>query len=102
MDSFLDNLIAAEHGEKTPDEDENEFAFGLHYPAQYVIRTWYEHRKNGLYPKGGGYDDQDAQLMDDWHMMDMRLLLRSREYDASKQDDPQYPDPSNAKNWTEL
>lgn len=95
-------MIASEHGERTAEETDDEPHFGLFYPKQYVIRTWYEHRKNGVYPQQGGYDDQDAQLMDDWHAMDMRYLLRLNSYEAERREQPMYPDPSNALNWQEL
>lgn len=104
MDEFLDALILAERGKAAPD-DVPETEFGLHYPLDYVTRTWYKHRVYGIYPRTGGYDDQDAQLMDDWHMMDMRHLYKAAEYDeqhGKSSDALDYPDPSGALDWTGL
>jgi hypothetical protein len=41
------------------------------YDVDYVIRTWLEHKIHHLYPDPGGYNDQDAYLMLDWHTMNV-------------------------------
>lgn len=79
-----------------------EIEIALHYPLDYVTRTWYEHRNRGTYPRAGGYDDQDAQLMDDWHVFDMRLMYKRGELEEQTRTDPDYPDPSEALDWSEL
>lgn len=43
----------------------------LHHDADYVIRTWYDHKLHHTYPETGAYNDQDAFLMLDWHAMNM-------------------------------
>lgn len=67
---FMAQLVASERGEKAhelPDEP-----LRLHYPADYVIATWLEHRLHGTLPRAGGYDDQCALLMLDWHALNLR------------------------------
>ena len=39
--------------------------------VDYVIRTWLEHKIHHTYPEPGGYNDQDEDLMDDWHTVNM-------------------------------
>lgn len=43
----------------------------LYYEAEYVIRTWLEHRLHHTYPESGGYNDQCEFLMRDWHAMNV-------------------------------
>lgn len=43
----------------------------LKHEADYVIRTWMEHKIHHTYPQPGGYDDQDEYLMRDWHTMNL-------------------------------
>jgi hypothetical protein len=62
-------LIAAEKGE--PYKDELETPPKLNHEVNYAIRTWLDHRKHGIYPRAGGYDDQDPDLMADWHTLNL-------------------------------
>lgn len=34
-----------------------------YYPLDYALSTWYDHRKNGTWPEGTCYNDQDPLLM---------------------------------------
>jgi hypothetical protein len=43
----------------------------LFHDADYVKRTWLEHKIHHLYPDPGGYNDQDAHLMLDWHTLNV-------------------------------
>jgi hypothetical protein len=45
----------------------------LNYPLDYVTSTWIEHKLHHTYPTNGGYDDQDALLMDDWRTINQRV-----------------------------
>lgn len=67
-----------EQGIKRPDDSEDEAVY-LYYPLDYVIHTWLDHRIGGAYPAPGGYDAQDAQLMDDWHTLNKRHLYISNQ-----------------------
>lgn len=64
-----------------PPEDDDDF--GLFYPLWYAYDTWVEHEDHGLYPRDGGYDDQDWQLMQDWKTLDQRFGKAMREQDGS-------------------
>lgn len=64
----MERLIAAEKGEPLKD-DEGDSPPPLTHDANYAIRTWLDHRRHGTYPRAGGYDDQDPDLMDDWHTL---------------------------------
>ena len=55
----------------SPDDDELEIT--LTYPLDYVIETWLEHKLHHTYPAPGGYDDQDALLMQDWSTVNRRV-----------------------------
>ena len=62
-------LVNAEKGEKIydiPDEQPP-----LHYPIDYVLRTWLEHKYYHTYPEAGGYNDQCLFLMADWGTLTM-------------------------------
>lgn len=62
-------LVAAEKGEDDPTiPDEPTY---LKSDVHYAIKTWFEHRLYHTYPSAGGYNDQDADLMDDWHVLNM-------------------------------
>jgi hypothetical protein len=39
--------------------------------ASYTIRTWFMFRTHHVFPRAGGYDDQDPVLMDDWHILNL-------------------------------
>ncbi len=65
----MDVLVKAEKGEsagETPGEQPT-----FHYPIDYVIRTWIEHKLHHIYPDAGGYNDQCKYLMEDWHTVNM-------------------------------
>lgn len=64
-------LIQAEAGEggETPD-----VLSGFVHDIDYVVKTWLEHRIHHAYPRYGGYDDQDADLMDDWHILTLYYI----------------------------
>jgi hypothetical protein len=65
----MGRLIAAEKGEDYKgDLDE---PHKLLHEVNYVLRTWLDHRKHGTYPKLGGYDEQDLDLMQDWHTLNL-------------------------------
>lgn len=46
----------------------------LFHDADYAIRTWLEHRLHHTYPDIGGYNDQCAYLMRDWHSLNIYYL----------------------------
>lgn len=57
-------LVAAEKGEDDetiPDEPPP-----LIGDAHHALATWMHFRLHHVYPDAGGYNDQDADLMDDW------------------------------------
>lgn len=62
--------------EKGEDEDDDVLPdlSELNHDAEYVIRTWIEHKLHHTYPEPGGYNDQDEYLMDDWHTMNLCYL----------------------------
>ncbi len=99
VNDFLEKIALAERGLSTP-EDQDEDTVYLFYPLPYVAHTWLEHRNRGTYPESGGYNDQDSQLMEDWHMFDMRYLHIAGKIDASKTDKSLYPE--TAGDWTDL
>jgi hypothetical protein len=65
----MKRLIAADKGEEDDDEDLSTLPFKC--DVHYAIKTWLEHRIHHTYPRAGGYDDQDADLMDDWFMLNV-------------------------------
>lgn len=65
----MQRLIRAEKGQLGDVDLDDPMTF--HYPIDYVIRTWLDHRKHGSYPETGGYNDQDPLLMQDWHTMNL-------------------------------
>jgi hypothetical protein len=65
----MSNLIAVDKGETVPINLDDPPQF--HYEINYVIRTWFDHRKHGTYPKLGGYDCQCPFLMADWHTLNL-------------------------------
>lgn len=68
--------VKNEKGEDDED-DENELLPdlpALNHDAEYVIRTWIEHKLHHTYPEPGGYNDQDEYLMEDWHTMNLCYL----------------------------
>lgn len=60
-------------GKNDDEDDELEDEVHLHYPLDYALETWQEHRLHHTYPAPGGYDDQDAFLMKDWHVINLRV-----------------------------
>lgn len=61
---------------QSPDdnEEENEPEFpGLHYPLEYMIDTWLDHRRHGKYPDTGSYNDQDPLWLQDMRLMTARF-----------------------------
>lgn len=48
--------------------------FGFYHPIDYVFRVARHLEAYGVYPEPGGYNDQDARLMDD---LDTLALLRA-------------------------
>jgi hypothetical protein len=44
----------------------------LTYPDWYVLNTWLDYKRHGLYPEPGGYNNQDMALMDDWGQITLR------------------------------
>lgn len=75
VDAFMAALVAAERGEVSEADDA---PLALHYPADYALATWLEHRLHGTLPRAGGYDDQCALLMRDWHELNVRYALAQR------------------------
>lgn len=50
----------------------------LHHDLDYVIETWLQHRTHHTYPEPGGYNDQDALLMEDWKTLNLWYIRVSR------------------------
>lgn len=100
LDSFLERLAQSERGKKQPDEDIPDNPVYLHYPLEYVLRTWLDHRASGTYPEAGGYNQQDAQLMDDWAALNERYFEINLDLDAREamHDDT----PEDAPYWRNL
>lgn len=70
MEDFFRTLVASEEGKIKPDvsyDDPPKF----NYPIDYVVRTWMNFYRHGIYPEAGAYNDQDPRLMDDWHTMNL-------------------------------
>lgn len=75
IDAFLEFAARAELNQSLDDnenEDETEFP-GLHYPLDYMVDTWLDHRKYGKYPESGSYNDQDPLWWADMRLMTMRF-----------------------------
>lgn len=66
----MERLIAAEKGEPIKDATFDD-PTPLRHEVNYVIRTWLNHHRHGTYPAPGGYDDQDSDLMEDWHTLNL-------------------------------
>lgn len=66
-------LLRAESGKENNDEPPDEQPPFFH-EADYVIRTWLEHRMHHTYPDDGGYNSQCSWLMRDWHILSMYYL----------------------------
>lgn len=67
------------------DEDEVfEETFSPHYPIAYILKTWFEHKEYGLYPRAGGYDDQDDLLMQDWDWVSRAYAQAQDDYEDLK------------------
>lgn len=66
------HLVAAEKHEETQDIPDN--LPPLKCDVHYAIKTWLQHRLHHTYPRAGGYDDQDADLMDDWHTLSLYFI----------------------------
>lgn len=69
-------LVKAEKGEDSGDIPDEQPPVA--HDIDYVIRTWMEHHIHHTYPRAGGYDDQDADLMDDWHILSMYYVRVER------------------------
>lgn len=65
----MKRVIALEKGEDTDDVPEDQPP--IKHDVHYAIKTWFNHRSHHTYPRAGGYDDQDADLMDDWHTLSL-------------------------------
>lgn len=111
VDEFLLDVALSERGKELPDHSSDE-SVRLFYPLNYALRTWYLFRSKGIYPAAGGYNDQDAQLMDDWLMLDRRYLFVSNQLDQQGEAYT-FPDekplklstptlPNTAPEWTNL
>jgi hypothetical protein len=76
IEAFMMQVVRAEKGEESdklpavPD--------GLNLDVDYVIETWLQHRTHHTYPRAGGYDDQDALLMEDWKKINLWHIRVSR------------------------
>lgn len=66
----MKQVIAQEKGETSPDEILPEPPPLVH-DIDYVIATWLHHKLHHVYPRAGGYDDQDEDLMQDWHTLNL-------------------------------
>lgn len=62
--------VAIDKHEPLPDEPLPEPP-PLNHDIDYVMATWTQLRIHHVYPRAGGYDDQDELLMQDWHTMNL-------------------------------
>lgn len=69
VEDLMKQIIAMEKGEESKDIPDEPPPF--RHEIDYVIRTWLEHKLHHTYPDIGGYNDQDSDLMDDWHIMNV-------------------------------
>lgn len=105
IDQLMTDRARAQMGKSIHEDAEIEDVFGLYYPLWYAFDTWAEHNDHGLYPRAGGYDEQDWQLMQDWKTLDRRYGKAFREQgggvngDAMSSLQKQY---GSGKNWMEL
>ncbi len=65
-------FVAMEKGEEDDEIPETPPPFS--HEADYVLRTWLEHKLHHLYPESGGYNDQDPYLMKDWHTVNLYYM----------------------------
>lgn len=72
----MERLIATEKNEPYNGVLEDPMPF--FHEIDYVIATWLHYRRHGAYPRAGGYDKQDSQLMQDWATMDLYHLRIER------------------------
>lgn len=86
-------LVAAEKGKPITNDLSNPPPIKL--PRDYVMQTWFDHRKHGTYPRAGGYDDQDPDLMSDWHVLNLYHLRAEYGIVSIKL-------PTNATDWRTL
>lgn len=63
-------VVAQDKGEELPPDLLPEPP-PLTHDIDYVIATWLQHKLHHVYPRAGGYDDQDEDLMQDWHTMNL-------------------------------
>lgn len=88
--------MSAEKGEaieETPDEQPP-----FHYPIDYVIRVWLEHKYYHNYPEPGGYNDQCPYLMADFHTLTMYHIR----VDKNVFTEMMIPNTSDAPSWLDL
>jgi len=43
----------------------------IQLPVWYVVQTWVMFKVHHIFPRAGGYDDQDELLMQDWHTLNL-------------------------------
>ena len=78
VDEAMSSYASAVANKPDKPDDEIDEEFGFYYPFWYVYDTWIEHEEHGRYPERGGYNDQDALLMEDWKMLDRRYHRAAR------------------------
>lgn len=93
MDEFCEALALAELNKPPKDDDDEDDEFAFYWPEWYVIDTWLEHKNHHTYPEPGGYNDQDAQLMEDWKTLNGRFNLKLRELSKDPDDEDSKPEP---------
>jgi len=71
-------------GDDTQDDEAFDETFQPHYPLPYILKTWYEYKEKGLYPRAGAYDDQDELLMQDWEWMGRAFAQIQEDYEDIK------------------
>jgi hypothetical protein len=75
VDKSLEIIVRVDLMLPIEDEDEGDELppLALHWPFDYVLTTWLDHKRHGIYPAPGGYDSQDAQLVkEDWPQITVR------------------------------
>jgi len=56
------------------------------YPLDYALSTWWDHRKNGTWPEGTCYNDQDGLLIAMWDSLTARYNWHFRQEERAKRE----------------
>lgn len=72
VDDWLYDYAASELGRGDDEDTPEPPPIRLNYPEWYVLQAWSDYKTHGHWPRPGGFDAQDVQLVEDFQTLSRR------------------------------